>query len=33
MTLRNMDGKTPLDVARLNNQKEVLALLEKGAFL
>lgn len=32
-TLTNMDGKTPLDVAKLNNQEEVLKLLEKDAFL
>jgi hypothetical protein len=28
-----MDGKTPIDVAKLNNQNEVLTLLEKDAFL
>ncbi|GAA0139800.1 hypothetical protein LIER_01273 [Lithospermum erythrorhizon] len=33
VTLQNMDGKTPLDVAKLNNQNEVLKLLEKDAFL
>jgi ankyrin repeat protein len=32
-TLRNMDGRTPIDVAKLNNQDEVLKLLEKDAFL
>lgn len=32
-TLQNMDGKTPIDVAKLNNQHEVLELLEKDAFL
>lgn len=32
-TLQNMDQKTPLDVAKLNNQQEVLNLLEKDAFL
>jgi ankyrin repeat protein len=32
-TLQNMDGKTPIDVAKLNNQQEVLKLLEKDAFL
>jgi hypothetical protein len=32
-TLQNMDGKTPIDVAKLNNQDEVLRLLEKDAFL
>jgi ankyrin repeat protein len=33
VTLQNMDGKTPIDVAKLNNQNEVLTLLEKDAFL
>ncbi|XP_023529750.1 ankyrin repeat domain-containing protein 2A-like [Cucurbita pepo subsp. pepo] len=33
VTLTNMDGKTPIDVAKLNNQNEVLKLLEKDAFL
>lgn len=28
-----MDGKTAIDVAKLNNQHEVLKLLEKDAFL
>ncbi|KAK8568388.1 hypothetical protein V6N12_006941 [Hibiscus sabdariffa] len=32
-TLQNMDGKTPIDVAKLNKQNEVLKLLEKDAFL
>ena len=32
-TLTNMDGKTSIDVAKLNNQNEVLKLLEKDAFL
>lgn len=32
-TLENMDGKTAIDVAKLNNQDEVLRLLEKDAFL
>jgi ankyrin repeat protein len=32
-TLQNMDGKTPIEVAKLNNQDEVLKLLEKDAFL
>ncbi|KAK1310472.1 Ankyrin repeat domain-containing protein 2 [Acorus calamus] len=32
-TLQNLDGKTPIDVAKLNNQEEVLKLLEKDAFL
>ncbi|XP_047322365.1 ankyrin repeat domain-containing protein 2B-like isoform X2 [Impatiens glandulifera] len=31
VTLQNMDGKTPLDVANLNNQTEVLTLLEKDS--
>ncbi|KAK1322711.1 Ankyrin repeat domain-containing protein 2 [Acorus calamus] len=33
VTLQNLDGKTPIDVAKLNNQEEVLKLLEKDAFL
>lgn len=33
VTLQNLDGKTPIDVAKLNNQHEVLDLLEKDAFL
>ncbi|XP_065852593.1 ankyrin repeat domain-containing protein 2B-like [Euphorbia lathyris] len=33
VTLQNMDGKTPIDVAKLNNQHDVLKLLEKDAFL
>uniref|UniRef100_A0A2P2LY77 Ankyrin repeat-containing protein 2 n=1 Tax=Rhizophora mucronata TaxID=61149 RepID=A0A2P2LY77_RHIMU len=33
VTLQNMDGKTPIDVAKLNNQHGVLKLLEKDAFL
>lgn len=32
-TLQNLDGKTPIDVAKLNDQTEVLKLLEKDAFL
>eukprot|EP00243_Klebsormidium_subtile_P003754 TRINITY_DN17346_c0_g1_i1.p2 TRINITY_DN17346_c0_g1~~TRINITY_DN17346_c0_g1_i1.p2 ORF type:complete len:375 (-),score=128.00 TRINITY_DN17346_c0_g1_i1:282-1406(-) len=32
-TLRNMDGKTPGDVAKLNNQKDVLKSLETDVFL
>jgi hypothetical protein len=32
-TLQNLDGKTPIEVARLNSQDEVLKLLEKDAFL
>ncbi len=33
VTLQNLDGKTPIDVAKLNNQDDVLKLLEKDAFL
>ncbi|RWR79131.1 ankyrin repeat domain-containing protein 2B [Cinnamomum micranthum f. kanehirae] len=33
VTLQNLDGKTPIDVAKLNNQQEVLKLLEKDVFL
>ncbi|CAL9199790.1 unnamed protein product [Musa hybrid cultivar] len=33
VTVRNLDGKTAIDVARLNNQDEVLKLFEKDAFL
>ncbi|XP_038973334.1 ankyrin repeat domain-containing protein 2A-like isoform X2 [Phoenix dactylifera] len=33
VTLQNLDGKTPIDVAKLNKQEEVLKLLEKDAFL
>ncbi|CAL2279984.1 unnamed protein product [Prunus armeniaca] len=33
VTLQNMDGKTPIDVAKLNSQNDVLKLLEKDAFL
>lgn len=33
VTLQNLDGKTPIDVAKLNNQEDVLKLLEKDAFL
>jgi len=33
VTLQNLDGKTPIEVAKLNEQKEVLKLLEKDAFL
>eukprot|EP00850_Spirogloea_muscicola_P001779 SM000006S19544 [mRNA] locus=s6:1380678:1383442:+ [translate_table: standard] len=32
-TLRNLDGKTPTDVATLNKQDEVLKLLQKDVFL
>jgi hypothetical protein len=32
-TLQNLDGKTPIDVAKLNSQDAVLKLLEKDAFL
>ena len=30
---QNADGKSPLDVAKLNEQEEVLALLETDVFL
>ncbi|KAK9073934.1 hypothetical protein SSX86_006528 [Deinandra increscens subsp. villosa] len=33
VTLQNMDGKTPIEVAKLNSQNDVLKLLEKDAFL
>lgn len=33
VTAENSDGKTPIDVAKLNKQKDVLTLLEKDAFL
>lgn len=33
VTLQNLDGKTPIEVAKLNKQEEVLKLLEKDAFL
>ncbi|XP_066366672.1 ankyrin repeat domain-containing protein 2A-like [Miscanthus floridulus] len=33
VTLQNLDGKTPIDVAKLNNQDDVLKLLEKHAFV
>lgn len=32
-TLQNTDSKTPVDVAKLNNQLDVVKLLEKDAFL
>ena len=32
-TQQNLDGKTPIDVAKLNDQTEVLKLLEKDAFV
>ncbi|KAF5176633.1 hypothetical protein FRX31_033780, partial [Thalictrum thalictroides] len=32
-TLQNLDGKTPHDVGKLNNQQEVLKLPEKKAYL
>jgi ankyrin repeat protein len=32
-TVQNLDGKTAIDVAKLNNQEEVLKLLEKHAFV
>ncbi|KAJ8467468.1 hypothetical protein OPV22_030020 [Ensete ventricosum] len=33
VTLQNLDKKTPIDVAKLNDQHEVLKLLEKDVFL
>lgn len=33
VTLQNLDGKTPIEVAKLNNQDAVVKLLEKDAFL
>jgi ankyrin repeat protein len=33
VTLRNLDGKTPIDVAKLNNQAAALKLLEKDVYL
>lgn len=33
VTLQNLDGKTPIDVAKLNSQEDVVKLLEKDAFL
>ena len=33
VVLKNQDGKTPMDVAKLNKQNKVLAVLEKNAFL
>ncbi|KAJ6818444.1 ankyrin repeat domain-containing protein 2A-like [Iris pallida] len=33
VTVQNLDGKTPIDVAKLNNKEDVLKLLEKDAFL
>lgn len=33
VVLKNADGKSPLDVARLNSQEDVLACLEKDVFL
>ena len=32
-TLQNLDGKTPIDVAKLKNQDDVLKLLVKHAFV
>jgi len=31
--LQNLDGKTPIDVAKLKNQDDVLKLLVKHAFV
>jgi ankyrin repeat protein len=33
ITLRNNDGKSPLDVAKLNDQDDVVKALEKDVFL
>ena len=33
VTLRNQDGKSPLDVAKLNDQDDVVAALEADVFL
>ncbi|KAL3820459.1 hypothetical protein ACJIZ3_006364 [Penstemon smallii] len=33
LTLQNVDGQTPIDVATLNNQTDVSKLIEKAAFL
>lgn len=32
-TTANGDGKSPMDVAKLNNQADVLKILEQDAFL
>jgi len=33
VTLQNMDGKTAIEVAKLNSQDEVVKLLEQDVFL
>jgi ankyrin repeat protein len=33
VTLRNLDGKSPLDVAKLNDQDDVVSALEADVFL
>ena len=33
VTLRNLDGKSPLDVAKLNDQEDVVQALEADVFL
>ena len=33
VVLKNQDGKTPMDVAKLNGQTKVLSVLESQAFL
>jgi ankyrin repeat protein len=33
VTLRNTDGKSPVDVAKLNDQDDVVKALEKDVFL
>lgn len=32
VTAKNLDGKTPLEVAKLNQQDKVVALLEESVF-
>jgi ankyrin repeat protein len=32
-TLQNLDGKTPIEVAKLSSQDEVVKLLEQDVFL
>lgn len=33
VVLKNLDGKTPMDVAKLNSKDKVLKVLERDAFL
>jgi len=33
VTTKNVDGKSPLDVAKLNDQDDVVKALEKDVFL